>query len=149
MSDTVEPAEVVEAVAEAIYQKWMNRSPDTRDDFVIFATAAITAYKATRDVSASPQVAQSDEHSVMVPVEPTEEMLRAAKGALKAYIDALPYEERSKHSPRHPGDYPGYRVSPVLKYRLRWAAMLAARPVSQNVKAGDPRGKADTTIPKE
>ncbi len=35
---------VVEAVAEGIYQAWMNRHPDTRDDFVDMSRAALEAY---------------------------------------------------------------------------------------------------------
>lgn len=58
--------------------------------------------------------------------EPTPSMVDAAKGALKVYIDGLPAEERERRGPRHPGDYPGYRVSAPIKYRLRYQAMIDA-----------------------
>lgn len=66
----------------------------------------------------------------VVPVEPTEMMVQAGGGALKAYIDALPDEERAKLKPRKTAksDNAGYRIRPDIKCSVRWAAMLKAAP---------------------
>ena len=60
--------------------------------------------------------------------EPDEAMVKAAGGALKAYIDALPEEERAKLKPRRKsnGDNLGYKLSPQTKARVRMRAMIDA-----------------------
>lgn len=61
---------------------------------------------------------------VLVPEEPTEEMLIAAAGALKAYIKSLTPEQRKALNITRTG----YRITPRLKAIVRYKAMLAARP---------------------
>ncbi len=65
---------------------------------------------------------------VLVPREPTEEMIRAGGGALKAYIDGLSPEERAKLKPRKTGksDNAGYNIRPQIKASVRWQAMIDA-----------------------
>lgn len=57
------------------------------------------------------------------PVEPTKEMLTAAKCAIKRYIDGLPNDIRARAAQiaRH-----GIKVGDEVKHRLRYQAMLAA-----------------------
>ena len=61
----------------------------------------------------------------LVPIEPTDDMIRAAKGALYRYIAGLPQEERDKAKglPR-----PGLRVGWRKKYTIRYQAMLEVAP---------------------
>jgi hypothetical protein len=58
-------------------------------------------------------------------------MIRAGGGALKAYIDALSPEDRATLKPRRTGksDNAGYNIRPQIKARVRWHAMIDARPL--------------------
>jgi hypothetical protein len=67
----------------------------------------------------------------LVPVEPTEEMMHAARGALKEFLLPIPKEVRVKMFTEMRGrglTSNGSRVPPRLKITLRYKAMLAAAP---------------------
>lgn len=75
----------------------------------------------------------------LVPVEPTEEMLRASRGAIKALIDSVPKEERKARF-RTQGLY-SCLVDEPEKSKIRYKAMLAAvpaTPASHNKGSGCP-----------
>lgn len=74
--------------------------------------------------------ASVDDDWVLVPRQPTEAMVAAGGSALARYIAAMSDEERAKLKPRskRPGDNAGYKISPWTKCRIRWAAMIEARP---------------------
>jgi hypothetical protein len=72
----------------------------------------------------------------VVPVVPTEEMVKAGGASLAQYIEALSEEERAKLKPRpkRTGEMLGYKIRPDLKCSIRWSAMLAASPGSSGGK---------------
>lgn len=67
---------------------------------------------------------------VLVPREPTTEMVRAAGGALRTYIESLSDEERAKlkRMKKRNDAMLGYRIAPHIKARIRWRAMIGAMP---------------------
>lgn len=78
----------------------------------------------------SPPASGGRDGWVRVPREPTDEMVSAAGGALKQYIESLSVESRSKLRPRkiRSGDTAGYKIAPRVKARVRWQAMIDAAP---------------------
>lgn len=65
---------------------------------------------------------------VLAPLEPTEAMLSAYSGALKAHIEAVPEADRKWRKRRtFAGGPAGYKIPPDEKARCRYRAMIAAR----------------------
>lgn len=70
------------------------------------------------------QVGTIAEDWKLVPVEPTWEMLAACRNALRDYFQNLSRNERQLTKGKR-----GYEVSPRVKARLRYRAMVAASPI--------------------
>lgn len=64
---------------------------------------------------------------VLVPVQPTREMIGACRQALKRHIESFPESERYGRWGAHTGDH-GFKIPAHEKAIVRWRAMVAARP---------------------
>lgn len=119
-------AEIVEAVARAMCAAQLAwKAANGGDDASCIdmpdedlALAAIEAHtRALREAGI-----------VLAPLEPTEAMLSAYSGALKAHIEAVPEADRKWRKRRtFAGGPAGYKIPPDEKARCRYRAMIAAR----------------------
>ncbi len=69
----------------------------------------------------------------LVPVVPTNKMLKAGYEALRKYLDSLPIEERERRFGLA-ATYPSVVFTNHEKFTARWMAMLAASPDYETLK---------------
>jgi len=109
---------------EMVYQ-WIGA-----EDFQVIARQAVGRIEGI--LAATPRPAEHTQDGepsgwVLVPREPTEEMIEAAKAALAKWRDGLPLDEKMLRHVLKSGR--GYtEATEDEKHQLRWAAMIAAAP---------------------